>query len=196
MSTNSPIGTIEEINITNGSTADCENSFEESEKDHEDPCTENILKVSDKVDADDSIEDTEDKKTETEDEEEDAYEEAEETDEEREKDLKRNSIYYQYYSSYTSPDGRKYKKDDSTVPDELLIKYIDHMGYTKFTSDDFEFKYYSGYAKIKEYNIGKYRDTRKYTMHDDKEIEEKLLEMINRNGCICYRPSLFIPLII
>ena len=99
------------------------------------------------------------------------------------------SKYYQYYSSYVSPDGRKYKKDDATVPDELLIKYINHMGYSKFTGDNFVFKYYSGYAKIKEYNIGKYRGTRKYTMHNDKEIEEKLLEMINKDGCICHRPS-------
>jgi hypothetical protein len=102
---------------------------------------------------------------------------------EYENSLKR-SMYYQYYDNYTSPDGRIYKKDNATVPYDLLIKYINHMGYTKFTSYNFEFKYYSRYATIKKYDSKK-----KYSISDDKEIEAKLLKMINKEGCICYRPS-------
>ena len=154
----------------------------------------NDLKINDEVaEFNDTIKKSDNESEESDEEIEESDEEAEESEaEESDEDYEASlkcSTYYQYYSSYVSPDGRKYRKDESTVPDELLIKYIDHMGYTKFTGGDFEFKYYSGYAKVKEYNIGKYQETRKYTMHDDKEIEEKLLEMINKDGCICHRPS-------
>ena len=61
---------------------------------------------------------------------------------------------------------------------KLHISYIDYIW--SYTGDDFGFKYYSEYARINEYNIGKYKEMRKYTIQNNNEIEEKLVETIRR----------------
>jgi hypothetical protein len=101
---------------------------------------------------------------------------------EEEVELKASSIYYRLYPDYIDSIGNIYKKDNATVPDELLISYIDHMGYSKFVGDNFEIIY----SKDK-LCLMKHSDS--YIINNNlPKIAKKLIKMLKK-GAICHRPS-------
>jgi hypothetical protein len=101
---------------------------------------------------------------------------------EEEAELKASSIYYKLYPDYIDSIGNIYKKDNATVPDELLISYIDHMGYSKFIGDNFEIIY----SKDK-LCLMKHSDC--YIINNNlPKIAKKLIKMLKK-GVVCHRPS-------
>lgn len=55
---------------------------------------------------------------------------------------KKHHIYYTKYTNYVSTDGTIYIKDNAEfVPNEELIPYIKHMGYTKFKTSHITIKF-------------------------------------------------------
>jgi len=98
------------------------------------------------------------------------------------------------YESYVSPAGKRYQKHNATVPDELLIPYIQTMNYTMFEMPDCIIEMDDWCVKIKKYKTHKTSKT-KISLTEADEYErayKEILKLIKRPEVatvICRRPS-------
>jgi hypothetical protein len=105
-----------------------------------------------------------------------------------------DSVYYEYvsYESYISPAGKRYKKHEATVPDELLIPYIEAMDYKKFEMPDCVIELDDWSAKFKRYRTHEITKKKISLSESNDRVYKKILRLIKRpevDNVVCRRPS-------